>query len=264
MQVRLTINGQMHELDVAPNRSLADVLRADLALTGTKVACGEGTCGSCTVLLDGRAVLSCLTLAAACDGASLETVEGSTELLERLRAAVHRPRRLPVRLLHARPAHVGGRAARAHAEAEPRRDPNGDGRKPVPLRRLRGHRAGRRSRGGGRMTAKLVKTEAVVEGRTEVRWTLVEEDDTPEFEDGERDPPDRRPDAPDHGSRPDDRHRPLHGRRRPAGPARGRRPPQPARQRQGDRRSTSTPRGPFPACAASSAPATGPGTTTRR
>jgi xanthine dehydrogenase YagT iron-sulfur-binding subunit len=87
MQVRLTINEQPHELDVAPHRSLADVLRTDVALTGTKVACAEGTCGSCTVLLDGRAVLSCLTLAAACDGAAIATVEGSTELLERLRAA---------------------------------------------------------------------------------------------------------------------------------------------------------------------------------
>jgi aerobic-type carbon monoxide dehydrogenase small subunit (CoxS/CutS family) len=87
MQVRLTINGQPHELDVAPHRSLADALRTDLAMTGTKVACGEGTCGTCTVLLDGRAVLSCLTLASACDGAELGTVEGSTPLLERLRAA---------------------------------------------------------------------------------------------------------------------------------------------------------------------------------
>jgi xanthine dehydrogenase YagT iron-sulfur-binding subunit len=87
MQVRLTINGQPHELDVAPHRSLADVLRTDLAMTGTKVACGEGTCGTCTVLLDGRAVLSCLTLASACNGAELATVEGSTPLLERLRAA---------------------------------------------------------------------------------------------------------------------------------------------------------------------------------
>src|SRR4249920_1900676 len=86
MQARLTINGQMHELDVAPNRSLAEVLRTDLALTGTKVACGEGTCGSCTVLVDGRAVLSCLTLAAACDGADVRTVEGDGELLDRLRA----------------------------------------------------------------------------------------------------------------------------------------------------------------------------------
>jgi aerobic-type carbon monoxide dehydrogenase small subunit (CoxS/CutS family) len=85
--VRLTINGQPHELDVAPHRSLADVLRTDLAMTGTKVACGEGTCGTCTVLIDGRAVLSCLTLASACDGAALATVEGSTPLLERLREA---------------------------------------------------------------------------------------------------------------------------------------------------------------------------------
>src|SRR5580765_8291062 len=87
MQVRLTINGQMHELDVAPNRSLADVLRADLGLTGTKVACGEGTCGSCTVVVDGKAVLSCLTLAAAIDGASVRTVESDGEVLQRLRAA---------------------------------------------------------------------------------------------------------------------------------------------------------------------------------
>ena len=87
MQVRLTINGQPHELDVAPHRALADVLRENLALTGTKVACGEGTCGTCTVLIDGRAVLSCLTLAGACDGAEVRTVEGSTPLLERLRGA---------------------------------------------------------------------------------------------------------------------------------------------------------------------------------
>ncbi|HET7172109.1 MAG TPA: (2Fe-2S)-binding protein [Gaiellales bacterium] len=87
MQVRLTINGQPHELDVAPHRSLADVLRTDLAMTGTKVACAEGTCGSCTVLLDGRAVLSCLTLASACDSSKVATVEGSTPLLERLRDA---------------------------------------------------------------------------------------------------------------------------------------------------------------------------------
>jgi aerobic-type carbon monoxide dehydrogenase small subunit (CoxS/CutS family) len=87
MQVRLTINGQPHELDVAPHRSLADVLRTDLAMTGTKLACAEGTCGTCTVLLDGRAVLSCLTLASACGGAEIGTVEGSSPLLERLRAA---------------------------------------------------------------------------------------------------------------------------------------------------------------------------------
>jgi len=87
MQLRLTINDQRHELDVEPHRALADVIRTDAALTGTKVACGEGTCGSCTVLVDGRAVLSCLTLAAACDGADVQTVEGGDDLLERLQTA---------------------------------------------------------------------------------------------------------------------------------------------------------------------------------
>jgi xanthine dehydrogenase YagT iron-sulfur-binding subunit len=87
MQLRLTINDQRHALDVEPHRPLADVIRNDAALTGTKVACGEGTCGSCTVLVDGRAVLSCLTLAVACDGADVRTVEGDDELLGRLQAA---------------------------------------------------------------------------------------------------------------------------------------------------------------------------------
>jgi xanthine dehydrogenase YagT iron-sulfur-binding subunit len=86
MQLRLTINDRPHMLDVEPHRALADVIRTDAALTGTKVACGEGTCGSCTVLVDGRAVLSCLTLAGACDGADVRTVEGDGELLDRLRA----------------------------------------------------------------------------------------------------------------------------------------------------------------------------------
>ena len=87
MQLRLTINDQRHELDVEPHRPLAEVIRTDAALTGTKVACGEGTCGSCTVLVDGRALLSCLTLAVACDGADVRTVEGDDELLGRLQAA---------------------------------------------------------------------------------------------------------------------------------------------------------------------------------
>jgi aerobic-type carbon monoxide dehydrogenase small subunit (CoxS/CutS family) len=85
MRVRLHINDRLHELEVEPHRPLADVIRTDAALTGTKVACGEGTCGSCTVLVDGRAVLSCLTLAAACQDADVRTVEGDGELLDRLR-----------------------------------------------------------------------------------------------------------------------------------------------------------------------------------
>jgi aerobic-type carbon monoxide dehydrogenase small subunit (CoxS/CutS family) len=88
MPVEVTINGRRHELDVPGHRSLADVLRDELGLTGTKTACREGTCGTCTVLVDGRPVLACLTLAAACDGRSVRTVEAEgDELLERLRAA---------------------------------------------------------------------------------------------------------------------------------------------------------------------------------
>jgi len=87
VQVRVDINGERHERDVPGELTLASLLRDDLGLTGTKVACGEGTCGSCTVLVDGHAVLSCLTLVAAIDGAEVRTVESDGELLGRLRDA---------------------------------------------------------------------------------------------------------------------------------------------------------------------------------
>jgi aerobic-type carbon monoxide dehydrogenase small subunit (CoxS/CutS family) len=87
MGITLEVNGRPYVLDVSDVTPLADVLRGELGLTGTKVACAEGTCGSCTVVLDGRAVLSCLTLAVACDGAKVRTVESDSELLARLRDA---------------------------------------------------------------------------------------------------------------------------------------------------------------------------------
>jgi xanthine dehydrogenase YagT iron-sulfur-binding subunit len=87
MQVSLEVNGSRHQVEVQPGEHLSGALRERLRLTGTKVACGEGTCGSCTVLVDDRPVLSCLTLAAACDGATVRTVESGGELLERLRDA---------------------------------------------------------------------------------------------------------------------------------------------------------------------------------
>jgi len=74
--LRLRVNGADYELAVAPWRTLNDVLREDLRLTGTKKGCGDGDCGACTVLLDGRSVLSCLTLALDADGCSVVTVEG--------------------------------------------------------------------------------------------------------------------------------------------------------------------------------------------
>lgn len=72
----LTINNREVEIAVPPNRTLADMLREDLRLTGTKKGCEVGDCGSCTVLLNGRPVNSCLVLAVQADGASVTTIEG--------------------------------------------------------------------------------------------------------------------------------------------------------------------------------------------
>lgn len=75
-RIRLAVNGKRHELELDMRQSLLDVLREDLGLTGTKKGCNQGACGACTILLDGRRVVSCLTLAAMHDGATVETIEG--------------------------------------------------------------------------------------------------------------------------------------------------------------------------------------------
>ncbi len=75
-RVCVTINGEAYEAEVEPRLSLADFLRSTLALTGTHVGCEHGVCGACTVLLDGRAIRSCLMLAVQADGHVLQTVEG--------------------------------------------------------------------------------------------------------------------------------------------------------------------------------------------
>ncbi len=72
----LQVNGQAHALGPAGLRSLAEVLREDLGLTGTKIGCGEGHCGACTVLLDGEPVLSCITLAETVGEREVTTIEG--------------------------------------------------------------------------------------------------------------------------------------------------------------------------------------------
>jgi aerobic carbon-monoxide dehydrogenase small subunit len=73
---RLHINGQIHSLELDPNRLLLDVLRQDLGLTGTKCGCDDSSCGACTVLLDGRPQMSCLMLAASYQDAEITTIEG--------------------------------------------------------------------------------------------------------------------------------------------------------------------------------------------
>ncbi len=77
--IELSVNGESYELAVEPQATLLEVLRNDLGFTGTKEACGTGECGSCTVLIDGRPVLSCLTLALDCTGQDIVTIEGLAE-----------------------------------------------------------------------------------------------------------------------------------------------------------------------------------------
>jgi len=81
--VKIKINGQWHEFepgrDIAPEMTLSFLLREKLGYTGLKVACDEGACGACTVLMDGKAVLSCMKLAVEADGHEILTIEGLPE-----------------------------------------------------------------------------------------------------------------------------------------------------------------------------------------
>jgi carbon-monoxide dehydrogenase small subunit len=74
--ITLTVNGTERELAIEPNRTLLDVLRYDLELTGTKKGCDVGECGSCTVILNGKPVNACLVLAIQANGAEILTIEG--------------------------------------------------------------------------------------------------------------------------------------------------------------------------------------------
>jgi aerobic-type carbon monoxide dehydrogenase small subunit (CoxS/CutS family) len=74
--MRLTVNGTAYEVPVSGHDTLLGLLRGRLALTGTKIVCGRGECGACTVLLDGKPAYACLTLAAACEGVAVTTIEG--------------------------------------------------------------------------------------------------------------------------------------------------------------------------------------------
>ncbi len=77
--IELSINGEHYELALNSQVTLLEILRDHLGLTGTKEGCGTGECGSCTVLADGKPILSCLTLAAECQGMAITTIEGLSE-----------------------------------------------------------------------------------------------------------------------------------------------------------------------------------------
>jgi len=81
--INLKVNGQVHELDVGtrpgqidPTHTLVQTLRETLGLTGTKISCGQGACGACTVIMDSKAVLACRILTIECDGKEITTIEG--------------------------------------------------------------------------------------------------------------------------------------------------------------------------------------------
>jgi carbon-monoxide dehydrogenase small subunit len=75
-QIKIEVNGETHELLVKPSATLLDIIREDLALTGTKEGCGIGECGACTVIIDGETVNACLILAVEADGKQITTIEG--------------------------------------------------------------------------------------------------------------------------------------------------------------------------------------------
>jgi xanthine dehydrogenase YagT iron-sulfur-binding subunit len=89
VRVRLIVNGEAQDLELDPRQSLLDVLRETLDLTGTKKGCNQGACGACTILLNGKRIVSCLTLAAMHDRAEITTIEGLAdgERLHPLQAA---------------------------------------------------------------------------------------------------------------------------------------------------------------------------------
>lgn len=79
MKISLSVNGTHHTLNIEDNETLSSILREKLSLTGTKIGCDSGACGSCAVLVDGKLKNSCITLAALVDGSEITTIEGLSE-----------------------------------------------------------------------------------------------------------------------------------------------------------------------------------------
>jgi len=89
--VKLTVNGEEREVFIEPWRTLSEVLRDDFELTGLKIGCDNGDCGSCSILLDGKVVKSCIMLAVQAEGRKIQTIEGLSEgdILDPLQEAFH-------------------------------------------------------------------------------------------------------------------------------------------------------------------------------
>ena len=102
--ISIRVNGRAYRVATAPQRTLLEVVREDLRLTGAKEGCGTGECGACSMIVDGKLINSCLMLAPEADGAEITTIEGLAQdgRLHPLQQAFHRARSGAVRLLHSR------------------------------------------------------------------------------------------------------------------------------------------------------------------
>ena len=152
------------------------MLREDIGLTGTKVACGEGHCGACTVMLDGVPTLSCITLVHTVDGREVTTIEGLRD-----HPLVHAfVRSDAVQCGFCTPGQIVSAAALVAANPSPveGRDPACDVREPLPLRDVS------QDRGGHQHLARLIRTEKEVEGRYEDVWIVVDEDALDQWPEG--------------------------------------------------------------------------------
>ena len=150
MRIEFVANGEQVEAEVWPGESLLFTLRERVGLPGSKNACEQGECGSCSVLLDGKLVCSCLVLAAQADGHEIATVEGLADgdELHPVQSGVRRGGGGPVRVLHAGARSRGRRPPGSCAEPERGRDPRGAVRQPLPLHGVPEDR--RRGEDGGR------------------------------------------------------------------------------------------------------------------
>ena len=142
--VELTVNGETRVLELEPRVSLLDALREHLLLTGTKKGCDQGTCGACTVWVDGRRVLACLTLAVACEGREVTTIEGLApdgELHPMQQAFIDHD---AFQCGYCTPGQImsGGQAARGGPRLQRRGDRRVHERQPLPLRCLPQHPRG--------------------------------------------------------------------------------------------------------------------------
>ena len=135
-QITITVNGTSHSVTTDPTRPLAEVLREDLKLTGTKYGCGEGKCGSCTVLVDGLATQSCITPIEEVDGSEIVTIEGiaAGDKLHPLQEAFLGRTCAAMRLLHTRNDHGRSERPARITESHGGRDSLGHGGTYLPVR----------------------------------------------------------------------------------------------------------------------------------